>query len=75
MDEMEEEYFHGSGKWKYAFDCRNCSHVKYIKDGIRDGYYCVPGITGSQGMHADDDYVVRCDSWAPAQVSLFGMEG
>jgi len=24
-------------------------------------------------MHADEDYVVRCDEWEPAQISMEGV--
>ena len=30
-------------KWKYAFSCRNCQNVQFIKDDAkgREGDYCV----------------------------------
>ena len=33
-------------KWKYAFSCRDCRHVQFIKDEAkgREGDYCVKSI-------------------------------
>ena len=61
-------------RWRYDFDCFHCSRVKYIKDGVRDGFYCVPMVEGRDPIHADDDRVIRCDDYAsslPDQISLF----
>lgn len=60
-------------KWKYAFSCRDCRHVQFIKDEAkgREGDYCVKSIeradAGLPGpIHADgDDRVVRCDCYEP----------
>lgn len=61
-------------RWRYDFDCHHCTKVKYIKDDIRDGFYCIPMVTGHDPIHADDDRVVRCDEYEssrPDQMSLF----
>ena len=60
-------------KWKYAFSCRDCRHVQFIKDEAkgREGDYCVKSIeradAGLPGpIHADEaDRVVRCDCYEP----------
>lgn len=59
--------------WKYDFDCRRCEQIRYVKDKIRDGNYCIPIMTGQPNIHADDDRVVRCDGFRPKmeQMSLF----
>lgn len=62
---------HSEHKWQYAFNCRDCGNLKYVKDEIRDGMYCVPLMNKEKIMHADDDYIVRCDSFRPLQHSLF----
>ncbi len=48
-------------RWRYDFDCRKCSHIKHVKDDVRDGMYCMPTVLGKDPIHADDDRVVRCD--------------
>ena len=61
-------------RWRYDFDCHHCTRVQYIKDGVRDGFYCVPMTEGRSPIHADDDRVVRCDDYCsnlPDQISLF----
>lgn len=64
-----------ANKWRYECDCHNCANVKFVCDPehCRNGYYCIPGIEGKQTVHADDDYVVRCDHYCPqtTQLSLF----
>ena len=63
-------------KWRYAFNCRNCLNCQYVKDEIRDGMYCIKikasaaEGSGYKAMHADDDYVVRCDDYSPMQMQL-----
>lgn len=56
-----------AGKWFYAFDCKSCERLKYIGDA----FYCVPLMTGNNPIHADDDYVVRCDDYEPTQMTLW----
>lgn len=61
-------------RWRYDFDCHHCTRVKYIKDGVRDGLYCIPMVEGRDPIHADDDRVVRCDEYVsnrPDQMSIF----
>jgi len=58
--------------WVYDFNCKNCGRIKYIDDGIRKGNYCIPIKDGGDPIHADDDYVVRCDDYQPLQIDLFG---
>lgn len=62
-------------KWKYECDCKNCSKVEYVNDPKRhrNGLYCIPGIEGKKTVHADDDYVVRCNHYTPksTQLTLF----
>ena len=60
--------------WKYDFNCRNCGRIQYVDDGKRKGLYCVPTTEGKKTIHADDDYVVRCDDYQPMQTDLFGGE-
>lgn len=58
---------------KYAFSCRNCQNVQFIKDDTkgREGDYCVKAVeradAGLPGpIHADEeDRVVRCDCYEP----------
>nr|DAR98231.1 MAG TPA: hypothetical protein [Caudoviricetes sp.] len=60
-------------KWKYAFSCRNCQNVQFIKDDAkgREGDYCVKAVeradAGLPGpIRADEeDRVVRCDCYEP----------
>ena len=60
-------------KWKYAFSCRNCQTVQFIKDDTkgREGDYCVKAVeragAGLPGpIHADEeDRVVRCEYYEP----------
>lgn len=61
-------------KWKYAFNCRDCLCIKMLDDGVRHGNYCMPMVNGEDPIHADDDYIVRCDCWQPAQTTLFDGE-
>ena len=51
-------------KWKYAFSCRNCQNVQFIKDDTkgREGDYCVKAVeragAGLPGpIHADEEAV------------------
>lgn len=60
-----------SGRWHYAFSCRNCLN----KIRIDTDTYCVPLRALRDPIHADDDYVVRCDEYQPAQISLFEEGG
>lgn len=60
-----------ANNWRYDFNCKDCGNLKYIKDEIRDGIYCTGLMNGKDYMHADDDYVVRCDAYQPRQISLF----
>ena len=64
-----------ANKWKYECDCKNCANVKYVNypEYHRDGMYCIPCIEGKKTVHADDDYVVRCDFFCRkhTQLSLF----
>ena len=50
-------------RWRYDFKCQKCSHLQYVKDAIRDGLYCTVMLSGKDPIHADDDRVVRCDSY------------
>lgn len=64
-------------RWKYDFDCHHCTKVKFINDGIRNGFYCIPMVDGGDPIHADDDRVVRCDEYASSrmdQMSIFEEE-
>lgn len=58
-------------KWRYAFNCRDCLETCELHDGVHDGRYCMQTLLGRNPIHADDDYVVRCDKWEPAQHTLF----
>lgn len=61
-------------RWRYEFDCHHCAKVKYLDDGVRKGFYCMPMVKGIDHMHADDDRVIRCDEYVsnrPDQISLF----
>jgi hypothetical protein len=40
----------------------------------RDGDYCIPIITGKKTIHADDDFVVRCDCYKPVTVQTSFFE-
>jgi len=57
----------GENKWKYLCSCKNCTHVQYVKDEIRDGLYCVMMLQGKRTIHADDDFRVRCDQYNPKE--------
>lgn len=71
--EEENRPFRSGKKWKYAFSCRNCQNVQFIKDDTkgREGDYCVKAVeragAGLPGpIHADEeDRVVRCDCYEP----------
>lgn len=60
-------------KWEYAFSCKKCRHIQYIKDEARtrDGDYCVKCVErldagAPNPIHADEeDRVVRCDCFEP----------
>ena len=62
-------------KWVYECDCKNCDMIKFVNDPEhhRNGLYCAAAIAGKRTVHADDDFVVRCDCFAPKfeQASLF----
>ena len=62
-------------RWRSECDCYNCAMVEHIVDleMSRDGDYCIPTIMGKKTIHADDDFVVRCDCYKPVtvQTSLF----
>lgn len=65
-----------SNKWKYECDCKNCAMIQFVNEPEhhRHGNYCVAGIAlGKSPIHADDDYVIRCDCYQPKteQLSLF----
>lgn len=67
-----------ANKWKYECDCHNCEMVKFIDDPEhhRHGDYCTAHLKlGHSPIHADDDYVIRCDCYVPKidQLSLFEM--
>ena len=64
-------------RWRYDFSCRDCENIKYIKDDIRDGFYCIPVMNNEKPIHADNDRVVRCDRYEPkmVQMCLFDGEG
>lgn len=53
--------------WTYAFNCRDCAQVQPINDDAtgRHGDYCTAILRGEVTIHADDDRVLRCDSWVP----------
>ena len=57
----------GTNKWRYAIDCHNCAQLRQIGQDR----YCGPTLDGKKTIHADDDFVVRCDHYVPAQTSLF----
>lgn len=61
-------------RWQYNFDCHHCERVKYIRDGVRNGFYCGPMVEGRDPIHADDDRIVRCDEYIDnrlEQLSIF----
>lgn len=65
-----------ANKWKYECDCSNCEMVKFIDDPAhhRHGEYCTAHLNlGKSPIHADDDYVIRCDCYTPkaTQLSFF----
>ena len=67
-----------ANKWRYDFDCSNCSMIQYINDPKhhREGNYCIAHIErGSSPIHADDDFVLRCDCYSAKldQMSLFDV--
>ena len=41
--------------------------IKHIDDPEhhRHGEYCTATLSGMKTIHADDDYVIRCDSYKP----------
>ena len=57
-------------KWKYDFKCRDCENMQYVKDEIRNGWYCVLLMNLHDPIHADDDNVVRCDEYKPMQMQM-----
>ena len=60
--------------WLYDFNCWNCRRLKYLDYENHHGYYCTPTTKGKHPVHADDDYVVRCDDYQPMQTDLFEGE-
>ncbi|MBO5953425.1 MAG: hypothetical protein J6Q53_04800 [Oscillospiraceae bacterium] len=64
-----------ANKWRYECDCSKCSQIQYISDPEhhREGNYCTAVLDGKKTIHADDDYVIRCDCYAPRfhQTSIF----
>ena len=62
-------------KWKYECDCTNCANIKFVDDPEhhRHDFYCIPAIEGKKTVHADEDFVIRCDCYQPisTQASLF----
>jgi len=62
-----------AGKWRYECDCHHCAKVKYVNDGVRDGYYCIPVMNGEEPLHADDDYTVRCDQFVSTKLEQISM--
>ena len=56
-----------ANKWVYEFDCKNCDMVKFVDDPEhkRHGDYCTAEISGKKTIHADDDFVLRCDCYTP----------
>lgn len=56
--------------WRYDFECRRCARL-----APRDGaMYCLPIRGGESPLHADDDRVLRCDAFTPANYSIFEEE-
>ena len=64
-----------ANKWKYEVDCRNCTLVQFVDEPEHHRYdeYCIATLAGKKTIHADDDYVVRCDCFTQKeeQLSLF----
>ena len=56
-----------ANKWRYECDCNNCEKVKRIVDPEKhmNGDYCTATVAGLKTIHADDDYVIRCDQYEP----------
>ena len=56
-----------ANKWRYECDCNNCEKVKRIVDPAKhmNGDYCTATVAGLKTIHADDDYVIRCDQYEP----------
>jgi len=63
-------------RWRYNFSCRDCECIKYLDDGTRIGFYCIPIMNNEEPIHADNDRVVRCDRYVPKmeQLCLFDRE-
>ena len=62
-------------KWRYAFNCRGCLQICELHDGVHEGNYCMPMLRGEDPIHADEDRIVRCDAWSPAQIGIFEETG
>lgn len=60
-------------KWRYDFDCKHCTKVKYLDDGIRKGFYCMPTVNGMDNIHADEDRVVRCDEYESNRINQLNL--
>ena len=71
------------------FDCAACQNLRRVKDPEkhRDGLYCIPTIEAEDRVgvgngtditiiHADEDFVLRCDQYKPPgeQINLFEEE-
>lgn len=61
--------------WRYDFRCRECSQLVYHDDELRVGFYCEPMANGEDPIHADNDYVVRCDRYEPKMVQICLFDG
>lgn len=59
-------------KWKYAFSCRDCRHVQFIKDEAkgREGDYCVKSIERADAGLAGKVLIHRYDAYSTNSVYL-----
>lgn len=50
-------------KFDYAFDCKNCAQMQFVKDATHDGEYCTAILRDEVTIHADKDRVLRCSAY------------
>lgn len=63
------------GQWTYECDCWKCSNIEMVKTQYGYERYCKPTRQGRKVLHADEDYVVRCDAYMPEIPGQLKMEG
>ena len=59
-----------SGKWRYAFDCKDCGNKKTINGTT----FCIPLHAGRDPLKSEG-YVLNCDEYKPRQFTLFERDG